>query len=111
MQSLDRNYLSVDYRDRLLKKRTNETGSVTKKTVKKLGSDVKINHLNSDSASLSIREESFAKKHFFELLMNLDEAISIVSTVLSSIKSAQTSLNDSTQIFINAAEETCYKSS
>ncbi|NQY79457.1 MAG: hypothetical protein HRT47_04000 [Candidatus Caenarcaniphilales bacterium] len=86
MQSIEKTYLNTDYKDRLFKKAT-PVESNLKKSVNKISSGLLINNVDSDSASLSIREESFAKKQFFELLMELDEAITIVNTVISSINS------------------------
>lgn len=86
MQSLDKTFLNTDYKDRLFKK-TTPLKSSSKKSVNKISSGLLINNVDSDSASLSIREESFAKKQFFELLMELDEAITIVNTAIASINS------------------------
>lgn len=86
MESIEKTHLNTDYKDRLFKKAV-PVESKLKKSVNKLSSGLLINNVDSDSASLSIREESFAKKQFFELLMELDESITIVNTVIASINS------------------------
>ena len=86
MQRVDKTHLNTDYKDSLFK-RTVPAEAKQKKSIEKVSSNLLINRVDSDSASLSIREENFAKKHFFELLINLDESITVVNTVLSSIAS------------------------
>ena len=92
MQSIDKTYLNTEYKDKLFK-RTVPAESKQKKTITKVSSGLLINNPDSDSASLSIREENFAKKHFFELLIDLDESITIVNTVISSLASVSQILN------------------
>lgn len=82
--------INTNYQNRFLSSSASGAGEITaKKTVNKISESIRINRADDDSARLSISEEHLAKKHFFEVLMALDEGITIISTVLFNISSVK----------------------
>ncbi|MFM7457189.1 MAG: hypothetical protein ACKO3R_00810 [bacterium] len=82
--------INTDYRSRFANSSSTAVSSLnSKKTVNKITENIKINSLDDDSASLSISEDHLAKKHFFEILMDLDDGINIINTVLLNLNSVQ----------------------
>jgi flagellin len=82
--------INTDYRSRFSSSSTAAVSELSsKKTINKITESIKINRLDDDSASLSINDEHLAKKYFFEILMGLDDGITIISTVLFNLNSVQ----------------------
>ena len=108
MERLTKTHLDIHYEDRL-SPRPGRLMKVSKKPLSKLGSGIIINNPDSDSAKLSIREESLAKKKYFSIQLEIDEAINIVSTVVSSIDSVSQILKTATKLkketFSNSKEK------
>jgi len=86
--------INTNYQNRFLSSSASGAAEISaKKTVNKISENIRINRADDDSARLSISEEHLAKKHFFEVLMALDEGITIVSTVLFNISSVKDIFN------------------
>jgi len=73
--------INTDYKRFYSNAASSVTELTTKKTITKVSENIRINQQDDDSASLSISDEHLAKKEFFQILMGLDDGMSIIATV------------------------------